>query len=254
MLTAITRQVSPSLARCELTFHNREPIDIPLAMAQHREYERCLEELGARIISLPAEPDLPDAVFVEDPAIVLDEIAVITTMECESRRGERESLALAILPFRPLFWMRLPATLEGGDVMRIGRQLFVGLSARTNATGIAQLADDLKPHGYRVVPIELRNCLHLKSACCYIGDNAILINPAWVNMEPLNGFRFIEVAPDEPAGANALRIAGTVVLPSTYPGTAEALRRCGFTVRPLDISELLKAESGVTCSSLLFDA
>jgi dimethylargininase len=254
VLTAITRQVSASLAQCELAFHNREPINIPLAMGQHREYERCLEELGARVISLPAQPDLPDAVFVEDPAIVLDEIAIITSMGCESRRGERDSLALAILPFRPLFWMRPPATLEGGDVMRIRKTLFVGLSSRTNAAGIAQLADDLKPHGYRVVPIELRNCLHLKSACCYIGDGTILINRAWVNTEPLHGFRFIDVAPDEPAGANALRIGDTVVLPSAFPGSAEALRRSGFTVRSLDISELLKAESGVTCSSLLFEA
>jgi dimethylargininase len=254
MLTAITRQVSPALAECELTWLDRAPIDISVATAQHRAYERCLEELGARVISLPAPPNLPDAVFVEDPAIVLDEIAVITSMGCESRRGERDSLALEILPFRPLIWMRLPATLEGGDVMRIGRDLFVGVSGRTNRAGMDQLTEDLREFGYNVVQMELRNCLHLKSACCYIGDETGLINRSWVNAEPLKGLRLVDVPPEEPAGANALRVVDTVLLPSAYPATAHKVRGAGFQVRALHLSELLKAESGVTCSSLLFNA
>ncbi|MGD1069516.1 MAG: arginine deiminase family protein [Bryobacteraceae bacterium] len=246
--------MSPSLADCELTWLPRQEIDITLAVAQHRAYEKCLAELGASVISLPALPDLPDAVFVEDPALVLDEVAVIMTMGCESRRGERESLAQALAPFRPLIHMREPAKLEGGDVMRIGRDLFVGLSGRTDQAGVEQLAAELGPLGYCVVPMELHDCLHLKSACCCIGDNSILINRAWVDTESLSGFRLIDVAPDEPWGANALRIADTILLPSAYPATAEELRRAGFKVRVLDLSELLKAESGVTCSSLLFDA
>jgi dimethylargininase len=253
MLVAITREVSESLARCQLTWLPRESIDVALAKAQHREYERCLEELGASVFSLPALPEHPDAVFVEDPAIVLDEIAVITTLGCESRRGERDSLALELLPFRQLIWMRLPAALEGGDVMRIGHDLFVGLSARTNLEGVKQLAEDLREFGYRVIQMELRDCLHLKSACCYIGNGCILINRKWVDTGPLSGFRLIDVAPDEPGGANALAIGNTVVLPSAFPATAEILRGTGFTVRRLNLSELLKAESGVTCSSLLFE-
>jgi dimethylargininase len=254
MLTAITRAVSPSLANCELTWLPRQPIDIALAAAQHRAYERCLAELGARVISLPALPDLPDAVFVEDPALVLDEVAVITTMGCASRRGERESLAEALAPFLPLIRMREPAKLEGGDVMRIGKDLFVGLSDRTDRAGIEQLATELDPFGYRVTSMALHDCLHLKSACCYLGDNSILINQTWVDTEPLRRFRLIDVAPDEPAGANALRIADTVLLPSAYPNTAAVLRKAGFKVRTLDLSELLKAESGVTCSSMIFEA
>jgi dimethylargininase len=253
MLTAITRAVSPSLANCELTWLPRQEIDIALAIAQHREYEKCLAELGARVISLPALPELPDAVFVEDPALVLDEAAVITTMGCESRRGERESLAEALQPFRPLIRMREPARLEGGDVMRIGKDLFVGLSDRTDEAGVAQLADELTPFGYRVIPMALHDCLHLKSACCYIGDNCILINQAWVDTEPLRRLRLIDVAPDEPCGANALRVADTILMPSAYPATADVTRSSGFKVRMLDLSELLKAESGVTCSSLLFE-
>ena len=254
MLTAITRGVSRSLVDCELTWLAREPIDIDLAIAQHRKYERCLEELGARVISLPPLEDYPDAVFVEDPAIVLDEVAVITTMGCESRRGERASLALLLARFRPIIWMRDPARLEGGDVLRVGKDLFVGLSARTDAAGIAQLAEELRPFGYRVIPVELRDCLHLKSGCSYVGDDAILINRRWVDTAPLNGYRFIDVAEDEPGAANALRVNDTVLMPSIFPATAELLRSTGFHVCVVDVTELLKAESGVTCSSLLFEA
>ena len=254
MLIAITRAVSASLASCELTWLPREPIDIDKAIAEHHAYERCLADLGARVISLPALDSHPDAVFVEDPAIVLDEVAVITTMGCESRRGERESLAAAIAPFRPLIHMRDPAMLEGGDVMRVGRQLFVGLSARTDAAGVEQLASELASFGYEVLPIELRGCLHLKSACCCIGEGVVLVNRGWVDTAPFAHYRLIDVAESEPGAANALRIGETVVMPDAYPATAGLLRRAGFQVVELEMTELMKAESGVTCSSLVFRA
>jgi dimethylargininase len=253
MLTAVTRAVSRSLARCELTWLRREPIDIGKARTQHRAYEQCLEELGVRVISLPALEAHPDAVFVEDPALVLDEVAVIASMGCESRRGERASLAEVLSKFRPLIHMRDPARLEGGDVLRIGRELFVGLSARTDEPGVEQLAAELRPFGYRVTAVKLRDCLHLKSACSSIGQGTLLIHKAWLDVAPLVPYRFLEVAPDEPGAANALLVNGTVVLPSSFPKTAESLARAGFKVRLVDVSELLKAESGVTCSSLVFD-
>jgi dimethylargininase len=252
MLIAITRAVSASLAACELTWLPRQPIDIVKAIAEHHAYERCLADLGARVISLPALEEHPDAVFVEDPAMVLDEVAVITTMGAESRRGERESLAEAIAPFRPLIRMRDPAKLEGGDVMRVGRHLFAGLSARTDAAGIVQLAAELAPFGYTVHPVDLLDCLHLKSACCCIGENCVLVNRAWVDTAPFAHFRLIEVAETEPGAANALRVGETVVMPNAYPATASILRREGFRVVELEMTELMKAESGVTCSSLVF--
>ncbi len=254
MLIAITREVSTSLASCELTWLEREPIDIEKARAEHHAYERCLAELGAHVISLPALDAHPDAVFVEDPAIVLDEVAVITTMGAESRRGERASLAAAIAPYRPLIHMRDPAKLEGGDVMRVGRSLYVGLSARTDAAGIAQLADELKPYGYEVHAVQLFDCLHLKSACCCIGEGCVLLNFDWVDPAPFLNYRLIEVAPSEPGAANALLVGNAVVMPNAYPLTAARLRTEGFPVVELDMTELMKAESGVTCSSLLFQA
>jgi dimethylargininase len=253
MLIAITREVSASLAQCELTWLDRQPIDIEKARAEHRVYEQCLRDLGVRVISLPALDEYPDAVFVEDPAIVLDEVAVIATMGAASRRGERESLGAAVGHYKSVIRMRDPARLEGGDVMRVGRQLYAGLSGRTDAAGVAQLGELLRPYGYQAHSVELHGCLHLKSACCALGDNTVLVNRDWVDTSLFGGYRLIDVAAREPGAANALAVGNTVVMPDVYPATAEILRREGFTVRALDMTELMKAESGVTCSSLLFE-
>jgi dimethylargininase len=254
MLTAITRAVSASLGACELTWLTREPIDIAQARAEHHAYECCLAALGVRVISLPALDAFPDAVFVEDPAIVLDEVAVITTMGAASRRGERESLAAAIAPFREVIHMQDPAKLEGGDVMRVARDLYVGLSARTDAAGAAQLGAAVARFGYRVQVVELRDCLHLKSACCSVGDATVLVNRAWVDTAKFAGYRLIDVAQDEPGAATVLRVADSLVMPDAYPATAALLLARGFTVVELTMTELMKAESGVTCSSLVFEA
>jgi dimethylargininase len=252
MLRALTREVSPSITRCELEFLDREPIDLDLAVEQHRQYQDCLAELGVRVETLPADPDFPDSVFVEDPAIVLDEIAVMTRMGALSRRREGEALAAALVKYRELRHIIEPGTLEGGDVMRIGKTLYVGYSRRSNVAGIQQFATLLHPLGYFVVPVEVRGCLHLKTACCYIGDDTVLANRAWMDADALCSLTIVDVP--EPRGANALRIGNTVLMPAAFPRTCELLERSGFQVRSIDNSELLKAEAGVTCTSLIFDA
>jgi dimethylargininase len=253
MPAALTRAVSPTLGSCELTWLPRQAIDIDRAIEQHREYERCLAELGLRVISLPAEPELPDATFVEDPLVVLDELAIVTRMGAASRRGESESLATAISAFRPLRRLREPGTLEGGDVMRVGRDIFVGLSRRTNEAGIAQLKAEVEPFGYRVHAVEVRGCLHLKSACCSLEGGKMLANPAWLNLSAFHDFRIIDVAEDEPGAANVLRIGDTVLMATAFPNTEQILRREGFNIRTVDISELMKAEAAITCSSVVFE-
>jgi dimethylargininase len=253
MLAALTRAVSPTLESCELTWIPRQQIDIQLAVEQHHKYERALTEVGLHVISLPAEPDMPDAMFVEDPVLVLDEVAILLRMGAASRRPETESLATAISPYRPLRRMREPASMEGGDIMRIGRDLFVGLSSRTNAAGISQLRGEVEPLGYRVHAVEVTGCLHLKSACCSIGDGKVLANQAWLDTTALHDFQIIEVAKDEPGAANVLRIGDTVLMPSCFPDTEDLLRREGLNIRTVDISELIKAEAAVTCSSVIFE-
>ncbi len=249
-MIAITREVSPLLADCELSFQDREPINVARAIEQHAAYRAALTELGANVICLPTLDDQPDCVFVEDPILVLDEVAIVTRMGAESRRAESASLAESIAPYRELRRIETPGTLEGGDVMRIGKTLYVGLSRRTNIAGIQQLARLVEPFGYWVTPVEVRGCLHLKSACTYIGDDTVLANRAWLDMDAFCSLKFLDVP--EPHAANALRIGDAVLLPSSYPETGALLERHNFRLRTVDTSELIKAEAGVTCMSLLF--
>jgi dimethylargininase len=252
MLTAITRAVSPAIVNCELSFIDRKPIDLTKAREQHHAYEKLLGKLGARVISLPAEPGLPDSMFVEDPAIVLDELAVILPLGTATRRREAPSVAQALAKFRKLEYVSLPGTLEGGDVLRIGGKLFVGLTRRSNAEGIRQLAAILAPHNYEVIAVPVSGCLHLKSAVTHLGGNTLLANRAWFDTTPLAGYEWIDVDPAEPHAANALALADTIIFPASFPRTRAHIETHGFHVTSIDISELQKAESGLTCSSLLF--
>jgi dimethylargininase len=254
MLTAITRAVSPALANCELSFIERIPIDMEKARAQHHAYESALASLGARVISLQEEPELPDSMFVEDPAIVLDELAVVFPLGTETRRREAASLAKVISRFRKIESVTLPGTVEGGDILRIDRKLFVGRTARTNEEGIRQLRAIVKPHGYEVIAVPVTGCLHLKSAVTHLGKNVLLANHGWVDAAPFAGFEWIDVDSAEPHAGNALAVNGSVLFPASFPRTRARIEAQGFRVLPLDIAELQKAESGLTCSSLLFDA
>jgi dimethylargininase len=254
MLTAITRAVSSALAECELSFIPRQPIDMEKAGAQHHAYEEALAKLGAQVVSLPAEPQLPDSMFVEDPAIVLEDVAIICPLGTETRRKEAPSLAAALEKYRKLAYVKLPGLLEGGDVLRVGRKLFPGVTLRSNPEGIRQLAVIAEHYGYDLTAIPVTGCLHLKSAVTYLGKNTLLGNRARFDWERLEGFEWIDVDPAEPHAGNALAIGDTVLFPASFPRTKERIKAKGFKVLSLDISELQKAESGLTCSSLLFEA
>jgi dimethylargininase len=254
MLTAITRKVSSSLANCELSFIERKPIDLERARAQHHAYEALLEKMGAKVISLPEERDLPDSMFVEDPAIVLDELAIICPLGTDIRRKEAASLAAALEPYRKLAHVKFPGMLEGGDVLRIGKRFFVGLTQRSNAEGIRQLAVITEHYGYNLTAVPVTGCLHLKSAVTYLGRNTLLGNRAWFHWKRFEGFDWVDVDPEEPHAGNALAIGESIVFPASFPKTLVRIEAKGFRVESLDISELQKAESGLTCSSLLFDA
>jgi len=254
MLTAITRKVSSSLANCELSFIERKPIEMEKARAQHHAYEVLLEKLGAKVISLPEERDLPDSMFVEDPAIVLDEVAIICPLGTETRRKEAPSLATALEPFRKLAYVKLPGMLEGGDVLRVGKKIFVGITERSNPEGIRQLAVIAEHHRYELTAVPVTGCLHLKSAVTYLGRNTLLGNRAWFQWKRFEGFEWVDVDPAEPHAGNALAIGESIVFPASFPKTRARIEAKGFHIESLDISELQKAESGLTCSSLLFDS
>jgi len=251
-LVAITRAVSPKIGQCELTHLERQAIDARLAQAQHGQYEACLAGLGCELHRLPAEPDLPDSVFVEDTAVVLDELAIITRPGAASRRPETESVARALEPFRRLAFVRPPGTLDGGDLLHAGRVLTIGLSGRSNQAGIEQMRRLVEPYGYRVEGVPLAGCLHLKSAVTQVAEDMLLINREWVDGRIFQGLKLIDVDPEEPLAANALLVGGTVIYPADYPRTRRRLEEAGISVQTVDVSELAKAEGGVTCCSLIF--
>jgi dimethylargininase len=254
MLIAVTRAVSPTLAECELTHRPRDPIDVANAVAEHAYYEETLRSLGATIVRAPPEPALPDAVFVEDTAIVLEEAAVITRPGAPTRRGEIESMAKVLSAYKPLLRIQPPGTLDGGDVLRVGRRLYVGLSSRTNREGIGQLEALLKKWDYEVIPVPVTRCLHLKSAVTQVAEQLLLINDRWVGPDCFGAMELVTVAPAEQEGANALWVSGAVVYPAHYPQTAERLDQAGVRVVAVPSTEVAKAEGGVTCCSVVFEA
>lgn len=250
---AVTRGVSPAIVRCELVHQERQPIDVAAARRQHQEYEEALAGLGCRVQALPADPDLADSVFVEDTAIVLDEVAVITRPGAASRRPETAPVAQALAPYRRLVSIESPGTLDGGDVLRIGRTLYVGRSARSNQAAIDQLATALAPYRYDVRGVAVHGCLHLKSAVTAVGDGVVLLDPRWVDPGVFTDTRSIEIDPRERGAANALRIGDRVIYPASFPETRRRLETAGIGVTVVDVSELQKAEGAVTCCSIVFD-
>ena len=251
MPTALTRGVSPAMNECELTHLERTPIDTDVAALQHADYEACLTRLGCDVVRLPAEPDMPDSVFVEDTAVVFDELAVMARPGAASRRGELEGVSRALRPLRPLSAIGAPGTLDGGDVMIAGRRVFVGLSGRTNQHGLSQLRSLAEPLGYEVTGVPVRACLHLKSAVSELAEGLLLVNREWVDAAVFRGHELLDVAPSEPGAANALRLGVAVVFPARFPLTRRRLESAGLAVEPVDVSELAKAEGGVTCCSLI---
>lgn len=254
MLTALTHLPSPALQSCELTFLESAPIDMGVALSQHRAYQAMLARHGAKVVVLEENLSLSDSVFVEDPIIVLDEVAIVTPMGVASRRKESDVLARYFGLMRPLKCIAQPAKLEGGDVLRIGKRLFVGLSARTNAQGIRALEVIVAPYGYTVTAVSVPGCLHFKTGCTALDEHTLLVNPAWVDVEALKGFKLVEVPKEEPFGANVLPVGDTLCMNASFPQTLALVKNLGYTVDAVDISEFVKAEAGLTCMSVLFDA
>jgi len=250
---ALTRDVSPDMRACELSFVGRTEIDVERAHEQHRQYQQALAALGCAVLSLPAQANLPDAVFVEDTALVLDELAVMTRPGAASRQAEVASVAEILARYRRLEFISAPGTLEGGDILRIGRRIYVGLSARSNPEGIRQLAGLVEGYGYTVQAVPISGCLHLKSAVTLVADNTLLVQSLWIDPGAFPGFRIIEVDPREPHAANAVRAGSGLVYPSCFPHTLARLENAGIEVSTVDVSELQKAEGAVTCCSLLFE-
>jgi dimethylargininase len=195
---------------------------------------------------------MPDSVFIEDTAVVLDEIAIIMRPGAASRRDEPAAVADALVPFRPIASIDPPGTLDGGDVLVVNRSIFVGASGRANRAGVDQFRAIAAPFGYSVRIVEISGCLHLKSAVTALPGDVLLVNPAWVSPKAFAGFECIDIDPDESAAANVVRVGGQVLNRAVFPRTAERLMQRGFSVVSVPLTELAKAEGALTCCSIIF--
>lgn len=247
-MIAITRDVARTIQNAEVTHVGRQRIDYATAAAQHEEYRRLLSSLGCDVVALPADDAHPDCVFVEDTAIVLEDVAVITRPGAESRRGETGAIAAALEPHRPLVHVEAPATIDGGDVLVTPERIYAGLSSRTNEAAIAQLRSHTRRE---VVAVPVHGALHLKTAVTRVANDTLLINREWVDASLFAGWTLIDVDRAEPMGANALLVGDVVIYPTAFPKTLAKLRH--LDVRTIDASELAKAEGGVTCCALLVE-
>ena len=251
-LTAITREINTAIGNCELTFLPRAGIDVDLALQQHRDYQESLRTLGCQLLSLPTESGLADSVFIEDTAVVLDEVAVICRPGVASRRAEVANVERTLQQYRELKWIERPGTLDGGDLLVVGKIIFAGLSTRSNKSGIEQLQGIVADYEFSVISVETTECLHLKSAVSEVAPGLLLINPEWIEKSVFDEYELLDVDKEEAHGANALRVGQELIYPTSFPRTAEKLIARGIDVTLVDVSELQKAEGAVTCCSLIF--
>jgi dimethylargininase len=251
-MLALTHVPSPKMDHAQRTYIAQVSIDYDRAVRQHGEYCRMLERCGAVVRTLDVNRDLPDCAFIEDTAIVLDEVAVLASMGTASRRAEPAGIEPQLSKYREVHRIEAPATLEGGDILQVGRTLLAGVSSRTNPAGVQALEAIVRRHGYRVLPVAVRHCLHLKTACTALPDQSLLVNPAWLDLQALGSFEMIRIPEDEPWAANALPVGLHVCMATEHVQTADMIRARGFAVEIVELSEFAKAEGGISCLSILF--
>jgi dimethylargininase len=247
---AIVRPPGDNFARALSAQMPRPAINPDLARKQHSEYCAALRAAGLELTELPPDKDHPDACFVQDTAVIFDDLAVIARFGVESRQGEQHPIRQALMGRKRLREIRSPATLEGGDVLIVGSRVFVGLSARTSRAGFAQLRDLLELEGATVEALPVPAGLHLLSDCTYLGQGVLLATDSYADLPAFTGLDLIRVPPAEAQAANALAVGGHVILPIGHPHTTAQIRGRGFHILPVSLSEFAKADGGVTCLSL----
>ena len=247
MLIALTNAVSAKLVDLY------PAVDHAVALQQHERYCEALQRHGAQLRRLSVNAEHGDGCFIEDNAVVVDEVAILATMGASHRRHEPRAMAPVLAEYRPIAYVADHARIEGGDVLRVDRDIFVGRSARTNQRGVDALRDILEPLGYRVTGVDVADGLHLKTACTALDASTLLAHRAWLDMAPFQRFDVIDVHPDEPTAANVLRIGDAIVMHEGCPRTIERVRERFPHAQTVDISEFARADGGLTCLSLMFE-
>lgn len=248
---AITREPGFNFAQ-GITTADLGLADYDLMLTQHRAYVQTLRDLGLDVLVLDPLPEHPDAYFVEDVAVATPELAVITHPGAASRQGEENAIEPILAQFCPTACIRAPATIEGGDVLLVGRHFLIGLSERTNPEGARQLGQLFEPLGYTFSTVPVSAGLHFKSSVNYVGKNTLLVSEAFAGHPALQGFSQIVMDNDEAYAANCLWVNDTLVVPKGFPKTRARLESLGLPIVELDVSEARKMDGGLTCMSLRF--
>jgi len=246
---AIVRPVPDSYDRCIRT--NRDKIDVALAKRQHAEYCQALQKLGLSLTWIRGDNALPDSCFVEDTAVVFGEKAVICNMAAKSRANEVAEVAKTMSELKETYRIKPPATIDGGDVLRVDDRVLVGISARTNLHAVRQLKKILENSGMKVVPVKVHKVLHLKSACTYLGNGVVILSRGCFDAKVLQGLGKIFVPKGEEYAADCLAVNGTVLIAKGYAETRKLVEKEGFRVEELEISEFRKGDGALTCLSIL---
>lgn len=246
---AVVRSVPDSYDHCVRT--NVEEINIELAKIQHAEYCKILQKLGLSLIWVEGDNALPDSCFVEDTAVILGEKAVICRMSVESRIREVAAVAKVLEKLKQIHYIRSPAAIDGGDVLKIEDRVFIGLSARTNERAVDQIKEILEDSNLEVIPLRISRVLHLKSACTYLGNNYVILSKGCFDDGVLSGLNKIVVPKGEEYAADCLAVNGTVLMSKGYPRTRTLIEREGLPVEELDMSEFRKGDGALTCLSII---
>ncbi|MGB9713526.1 MAG: dimethylarginine dimethylaminohydrolase family protein [Candidatus Bathyarchaeales archaeon] len=247
---AVVRPVPNSYDCCVRA--NAERIDVALAKKQHAKYCKALEELGLKLIWVKGDDSLPDSCFVEDTAIIIGEKAIICNMKVKSRAREVIEVAKVLEKLKGTHYIKPPATIDGGDMLKIENKIFVGLSGRTNLQAVQQLRKILNGCDVETVPVKIQNVLHLKSACTYLGDNHVILSMGHFDADMLRNYEKIVVPRGEEYAADCLAVNGTILMAKGYPKTKKMIEEAGFSVKELEMSEFRKGEGALTCLSIIF--
>jgi len=247
---AIVRPVPDSYDQCVRT--KNEKIDVDSAKRQHAGYCKALQKSGLELVWIEGDNNLPDSCFVEDTAVILGEKAVICNMSIKSRANEVVEVAKVLEKLKETYYIKPPATIDGGDVLKIEDRVFVGLSNRTNLQAIVQLKKILENSNFEIVPVKIHNVLHLKSACTYLGDYYVIFSKGHFDTEILRDYKKIVVPEGEEYATDCLAIDGTILMAKGYSKTKKLIEKEGFPVKELDTSEFRKGDGALTCLSIIW--
>ncbi|MBI5359443.1 MAG: hypothetical protein HZA48_02550 [Planctomycetes bacterium] len=250
---AIVRGVAGTYDKCVKPGARKQEIDVELAIEQHNAYCAILENMGLELMKIPADGRFPDCCFAEDPGIIFGQKAVISRMKTASRAGETTSIKKALSIHKKIFEIRAPGTIDGGDVLKAGNRVYIGLSKRTNLSAIRQVESFISKDGYEIIPVKIRNTLHLKTVCTHIGNNCMVIAPGHFDDGIFADYDIIRVPKNESYSANCLAINGKVIIPRGFPKTKALIENKGFKTIQAGMSEFEKGGGSLTCLSIVYN-